>query len=103
ELQFPYTRSPANLMPEKHDISTLPVLVHFYAVADTLQRAGDTPRLRQILRATNCYKLSDQVLGATELAVELRYMTPYWHSQRVSAIFDMLNSHTLQECYGLPV
>ena len=27
--------------------------------SDEPQQGGDTPRLRQILRATNCYKLSD--------------------------------------------
>ena len=34
-LQFPIYEKPANLMPEKRDISKLPVLIHFYAVAGT--------------------------------------------------------------------
>src|SRR5262249_2838922 len=35
-LQFPNMRNPANLMPEKRDISKLHVLVHFIAVANTI-------------------------------------------------------------------
>jgi hypothetical protein len=34
-LQVPCTRTTTNLMPEKRDMSKLPVLVHFYAVTNT--------------------------------------------------------------------